>query len=274
MKKYWIIGALLPFLAKAQDIPQPNWAELQKTKPWEQTELYKEVPVVTPGKANAAPSDAIVLFDGKDLSAWQTAQFGAPVSMDGFKPMIPQLDPAFTGQPCPWKLEKGEMVVVPGTGGIQTKQAFGDIQLHLEWLAPTAEGKSGQGYSNSGVFLMGLYEVQILNGYNNPTYNNGQVGSVYKQHIPLANASLPTDAWQTYDIIFMAPKFSEKGTLVSPAKVTVFHNGVLVQNGVELLGPTCFIGTPYYIAHPGKLPLGLQDHGDPMRFRNIWVREL
>ena len=178
------------------------------------------------------------------------------------------------GDPAPWKIENGELVVVPGTGQIATKKAFGDVQLHIEWLAPSQSGKEGQMYSNSGVFFMGIYEVQVLNSYENPTYNNGQAGSVYKQHIPLVNASKPVDTWQEYDIIFMAPKFSSKGTLVSPAKVTVLHNGVLVQNNVELMGPTCYIGTSYYIAHPEKLPLLLQDHGDPMRFRNIWVREL
>lgn len=245
----------------------------QKQVP-EATELYKDVPVVTPGEGNNAPSDAMVLFDGKNLSQWQTPQGKVVGSMLQFKDVIPTLKSEHTGDPAPWKVENREMVVVPGTGQIATKRAFGDVQLHIEWLAPTQEGKEGQLYSNSGVFFMGMYEVQVLNSYENPTYSNGQAGSVYKQHIPLVNASKPVDTWQEYDIIFMAPKFSEKGTLVSPAKVTVFHNGVLVQNNVELLGPTCYIGTPYYIAHPDKLPLLLQDHGDPMRFRNIWIREL
>lgn len=275
MKQLLTITLLLSiFSALSQEIPQPDWDELEKTKPWAQTELYKEVPKVTPGVQGGAPSDAVVLFDGTDLSKWQKAQFNSPVAMDGFKVMIPQLDPNFTSGQAEWKLEAGEMVVAPGKGGISTKQAFGDIQLHLEWLAPAAEDKEGQQYSNSGVFFMSVYEVQVLNSYENPTYSNGQASSVYKQHIPLVNASKPVDNWQTYDIIFMAPKFSDRGTLLSPAKVTVLHNGVLVQNGVELLGPTCYIGTPYYVPHASKLPLMLQDHGDPMRFRNIWVREL
>ena len=166
------------------------------------------------------------------------------------------------------------MTVAPGTGAIETKKAFGDVQLHLEWNAPVAEGKSGQGYSNSGVFFMGMYEVQILNSYENDTYSNGQASSVYKQHIPLVNASRAPGQWQSYDIIFMAPRFSEKGSLISPARITVLHNGVLVQNNVELLGPTTYIGASHYTPHPEKMPLALQDHGDPVQFRNIWIREL
>ena len=245
----------------------------QKLVP-EATELYKDVRMVTPGEGNTAPSDAIVLFDGTNLGAFQTPQAPVVVGMTEFKDLIPTMKSEHQGNPAPWKIEKGELVVVPGTGQIATKKAFGDVQLHIEWLAPKQEGKKGQQYSNSGVMFMGMYEVQVLNSYENPTYSNGQAGSVYKQHIPLVNASRPVDTWQEYDIVFMAPKFSDKGTLVSPAKVTVLHNGVLVQNNVELLGPTCYIGTPYYIAHPEKLPLLLQDHGDPMRFRNIWIREL
>lgn len=245
----------------------------QKDVP-EATEAYKEVVKVTPGKNGSAPSDAMVLFDGNNLDAFQVPQAPVVASMKQFAEIIPGLKSDYTGDAAPWKVENGEMVVVPGKGHIATKKAFGDIQLHMEWLAPRQEGKTGQMYSNSGVLFMGMYEVQVLNSYDNPTYSNGQAGSVYKQHIPLVNASTPVDTWQMYDIIFMAPKFSAKGTLVSPAKVTVFHNGVLVQNNVELLGPTCYIGAPYYIAHPERLPFVLQDHGDPMRFRNIWVREL
>jgi len=242
--------------------------------PPEATELYTEVKQVTPGMGNLPPSDAIVLFDGKDMSAFQTPQAKVVASMSEMKDIIPKLKPEFKGKAAPWQIQNNELVVKPGTGQIASKQAFGDIQLHIEWLAPTQSGKSGQIYSNSGVFFMGLYEVQLLNSYDNPTYSNGQAASVYKQHIPLVNASLPPDNWQEYDIIFMAPRFSASGTVIHPARITVFHNGVLVQNNVELLGPTCYIGTSYYIAHADKLPLLLQDHGDPMRFRNIWVREL
>ena len=256
-------------------LPEIDWEELGKTQPWAVTELYKEVPVVTPGDANSAPSDATILFDGTDLSSWQKAQFGSPVNMEGFEAMIPLVDPNYEGEAAEWTVKNGELEVKPGTGSIATKQPFGDVQLHLEWLAPVMpEDKTGQAGGNSGVIFMGMYEVQVLNSFENPTYNNGQAASIYKQHIPLANASRPPENWQEYDIIFMAPKFSEAGNMVSPAKVTVLHNGVLVQNGVELLGPTCFIGTPYYIAHPEKLPIVLQDHNDKMRYRNIWVREL
>lgn len=256
-------------------LPEIDWDELSKTKPWETTELYKEVPKVTPGEGTKAPSDAIVLFDGKSLDKWQKAQFGSPVNMEGFEAMIPLVNPDFKGDAAEWTVKNGEVEVKPGTGSIATKQAFGDVQLHIEWLAPVMpKDKTGQAGGNSGVIFMGMYEVQVLNSFDNPTYSNGQVASIYKQHIPLANASLKPENWQKYDIIFMAPKFSDQGTVVSPARVTVFHNGVLVQNNVELLGPTCFIGTPYYIAHPEKLPLMLQDHNDQMRFRNIWIREL
>lgn len=245
----------------------------QKAVP-EATELYVDLEKVTPGMGTEAPSDAIVLFDGSDLSNWQVLQMGLGASMVDMKDQIPLLKANVNTSPAPWNIEDGTLIVNPGTGAIETRQAFSDVQLHIEWMAPETEGRSGQGYSNSGVFFMGMYEVQILNSYDNPTYNNGQASSVYKQHIPLVNASKPVGKWQKYDIIFMAPKFSDKGTLVSPAKVTVFHNGVLVQNSVELLGPTCYIGTPYYVAHEAKLPLALQDHGDPIQFRNIWVREL
>ena len=240
----------------------------------EATEAYVELEKVTPGENNAPPSDAIVLFDGTNLDEWQAIKQGLGASMKSMAPVIPTLSADGDGEPAPWNIENGELVVEPGTGYIETRRGFADVQLHIEWKAPKVEGKTGQAYSNSGVFFMGMYEVQILNSYENPTYNNGQASSVYKQHIPLVNASKPVETWQEYDIIFMAPKFTDKGTLVSPAKVTVFHNGVLVQNGVELLGPTCYIGTSYYVAHEDKLPISLQDHGDRMRFRNIWIREL
>lgn len=240
----------------------------------EATELYVDVPKVTPGEGPSAPSDAIVLFSGNSLDNWQSQQIGFGAGMLQIKDNIQKMDPDWKGEPAPWGLADGAMIVAPGKGGIQTKQSFGDVQLHIEWMAPVDEGKKGQLYSNSGIFFMGLYEVQVLNSYDNETYNNGQASSVYKQHIPLVNASKPAGEWQEYDIIFMAPKFSDRGTLISPARITVFHNGVLVQNNVELLGPTCYIGLPYYVPHPAKLPLILQDHGDPVQFRNIWIREL
>ena len=241
----------------------------------ESTELYVDLEPVRPGLTpQEAPSDAIVLFDGTDLAGWQAMQLSIAGDMPGMVESVADYVPGRATEPAQWEVAGGVMTVAPGTGAIETKRAFGDVQLHVEWNAPVAEGKSGQGYSNSGVFFMGLYEVQILNSYENETYNNGQASSVYKQHIPLVNASRAPGEWQSYDIIFMAPRFSEKGSLVSPARITVFHNGVLVQNNVELMGPTTYIGASYYTPHPEKMPLALQDHGDPVQFRNIWIREL
>lgn len=222
----------------------------QETPEWvpELTEDWEYVPeVITPGTNNQAPSDAIVLFDGTDLDSWEGGD---------------------------WKVEDGAVTVEPGTGGIRTKKGFGDIQLHIEWRSPEVVDGDGQGRGNSGVFLQGRYEVQVLDMYENTTYPNGQTGSVYKQHAPLANASLPPGEWQSYDIIYEAPIFKDDGRLAKPAFVTVIHNGVLIQNRVQIKGPTEYIGLPKYEKHPEKLPLELQDHSDLVSFRNIWVREL
>ena len=241
----------------------------------ESTELYVDLEQVRPGLTpQEAPSDAIVLFNGTDLAGWQAMQLRIAGDMPGMVESVADSEPGRVTEPAQWEVAGGVMTVAPGRGAIETKRAFGDVQLHVEWKAPVAEGKSGQGYSNSGVFFMGLYEVQILNSYENETYNNGQASSVYKQHIPLVNASRAPGEWQSYDIIFMTPRFSEKGSLVSPARITVFHNGVLVQNSVELLGTTTYIGASHYTPHPEKMPLALQDHGDSVQFRNIWIREL
>jgi hypothetical protein len=164
--------------------------------------------------------------------------------------------------------------VVPKTGGIRTKDSFGDVQVHVEWSAPTVVKGTGQGRGNSGFFFMGKYELQILDSYDNETYTNGMAASIYKQHPPLANAMRPPGEWNTYDAIFTAPRFNQNGMLISPARITVIHNGVLVQNNVELKGPTEYIGIPNYEAHPAALPIHLQDHGDLVSFRNIWVRKL
>ncbi len=221
----------------------------QATEVWE-----PEPPAITPGKTSAdAPSDAIVLFNGSDLSAWQSAKDGSF---------------------APWNVADGTFTVKPGSGGIKTRQKFGDVQLHIEWKAPAEIKGEGQKRGNSGVFLMGRYEVQILDSYNNRTYSNGQASSVYKQHIPLVNAMRSPSEWQTYDIIFMAPRFNKDGMVVKPATVTVLHNGVLTQNHVEIKGPTTFRGLPKYEVHEDKLPIELQDHSNPVSFRNIWVREL
>ncbi len=216
------------------------------------TEVWEPEPkVVTPGKNNAPPSDAIVLFDGQNFDEW--------VGADG---------------EVKWKIEDGAMTVVGKTGGISTKRAFGDVQLHIEWRSPKEVVGEGQGRGNSGVFFQQRYEVQVLDSYENRTYSNGQASSLYKQHIPLVNATLPPGEWQTYDIIFQGPLFKSDGSLGRPATVTVIHNGVLVQNHVTLEGLTRYIGRPSYEAHPEKLPISLQDHGNPVSFRNIWIREL
>ncbi len=203
-------------------------------------------------KAGNAPSDAVVLFDGTDLSQWRSVK----------------------GGPAEWPVKDGYFETKQGAGYIRTLQSFGDCQLHLEWAAPTPARGSGQGRGNSGVFLMGKYEVQILDSYGNTTYPDGQAASVYGQFPPQVNASRSPGKWQSYDIIFHAPRFNEKGKLKQPATLTVLHNGVLVQDHVTLKGHTSWISIPEYNPHPAKLPIELQDHGNPVRFRNIWVREL
>lgn len=216
------------------------------------TEVWEPVPrVVTPGQGTAAPSDAIILFDGKSTEAWQHAE----------------------GEAVKWTIEDGAMTVVKGTGNIKTKQAFGDVQLHVEWRTPAVVKGEGQGRGNSGVFLQSRYEVQVLDNYNNKTYPNGQASAIYKQHIPLVNACRAPGEWQSYDIIFTAPRFNKDGMRVAAGRLTVIQNGVLVQNNVEIKGTTEYIGLPKNIAH-GKAPIELQDHGDLVSYRNIWLREL
>ncbi len=259
----------------AQEIPVIDWEELDKTSPWKATEQWEPVPQkVTPGFFTTPPSDAIILFDGRDLSQWHNPKYPYGVRMDHVKGILAAKAKDTEVFPPTWTVKDGTIIVKPGTGHLETNQAFGDVQLHIEWLAPVDEGKKDQGYSNSGVFFMGLYEVQILNSYENKTYPNGQAGSLYKQHIPLVNASRPPGEWQSYDIVFDAPEFHDDGQLKAPAYITVFHNGVLIQNHVELKGPCIYIGEPSYTQHPAKLPLLLQDHGNLVRYRNIWLREL
>jgi hypothetical protein len=219
------------------------------------TEVWYPVPArVTPGASpGAPPSDAIVLFDGRSLDAGKSARDGGPAR---------------------WKVLDGELVIAPGTGDIQTREAFGDVQLHVEWQTPRLPPeKVNQDRGNSGVFLQDVYEVQVLDNFENKTYVNGMVGSIYKQFPPLVNATRREGEWQVYDIVFTAPRFGTDGALVAPARLTVLHNGVLVQNGVALAGATTYIGAPSYYP-PGDLPLRLQDHSHEVRFRNIWLRKL
>jgi len=217
------------------------------------TEIWTPVPaLVTPGINQAPPSDAIVLFNGTTLDAWSTENGSAPN----------------------WSVDNGILTVKPGSGAIKTRQAFADCQLHLEWRTPSMVSGNGQSRGNSGVFLQGRYEIQILDSHNNPTYVNGQAGAVYKQHIPEVNASLPPGEWQAYDIIYTAPRFNNDGTIKTPAFVTVLHNGVLVQNHVEIKGGTGHRGQSQYGKHPFQQPLVLQEHKNPVSFRNIWIREL
>lgn len=235
----------------------------QETDP-KATEVWSPEPAkVTPGKTNSdAPSDAIVLFGGKDLSEWVSVKD--------------------TTQPAKWIVSKGIITVNKAEGNIQTKRSFTDYQLHIEWRIPSNITGEGQARGNSGVFLASTgpgdagYEIQVLDCYENKTYVNGQTGAIYKQAIPLANACKKPGEWQSYDIIWTAPRFNADGTLKSPARVTALHNGVLVQNNFEVKGTTQYIGKPSYKMH-GPAPIKLQAHGDksePISYRNIWIREL
>lgn len=218
------------------------------------TEFWEpQVRVVTPGEGTKPPSDAIVLLDGSNFSEWQSAKDSSAAN---------------------WQLNgDGSVTVRPGAGDIETKKVFGDCQLHVEYRAPSVVKGESQGRGNSGIFLQGRYEIQVLDCYQNRTYSNGQTASVYKQTIPLVNACRKPGEWQTYDILFTAPRFNNDGILTAPARVTVIHNGVVAQLNTEIKGPTVYIGLPHYLAH-GKSGIKLQDHGDLVSYRNIWIREL
>lgn len=226
-------------------LPGGKWRVHDGTRP--------QPPVVTPGACSTSPpSDAVVLFDGASLDGWiQKA----------------------SGDPCAWKLEDGYMEVVPGTGQIQSKARFGSCQLHLEFASPSVVKGDSQGRGNSGVFLMGLYEIQVLDNYDNPTYPDGTVGGIYGQYPPLANAMHKPGEWNVYDMVWEAPVFNGP-QLITPAFVTVFLNGIVLQHRQELLGVTNHRVLTTYTPHDEELPLELQDHGDLVRFRNIWYRPL
>lgn len=242
-----LLVATIPLLAE----PDARWLGHDRERP-----MPPAITPAVPSTADApgkAPSDAVVLFDGSDNSAW--------VALDG--------------SPTKWVVRDGALECVPGSGYARTLQSFGDCQLHIEWATPNPPHGRSQGRGNSGVFFgHGRYEVQVLDSYQQKSYADGTAASIYGQYPPLVNASLPPGEWQTYDIIWTAPRFDADGVLLSKARMTVFHNGVLVQNNVELTGPTAWVGRPPYSAHPERLPIALQDHGNPVRYRNIWVREL
>jgi hypothetical protein len=247
MKKatFFVAGSIV--LAAALWAAQAKWAIHDPNRPMP--------PVVAPGPAGPPvppPADAVVLFDGKSLAAWTDAK----------------------GQPAKWKVENGYMEVVPKTGEIRTVRGFGDCQLHVEWMAPAPAKGTGQDRGNSGVFLMGLYEVQVLDCFGNTTYADGMTAAIYGQFPPAVNACRPPGEWQTYDIVFHRPRFATDGKLFAPARMTVFHNGILVHECAVLTGPTQNQAQPPYKMHADKLPISLQDHGHSVHYRNIWIREL
>ena len=246
------IGALLLAVV-------PAICKAQVDTRWKIHDPNRPLPaVINPGTPSTQdspgrpPSDAVVLFDGKDLSKWAHKDGSAPK----------------------WKVENGYAEVVAKSGYIYTREAFGDCQLHVEFSEPSPAKGESQDRGNSGVFLQGLYETQVLDSYQSKTYADGQAGAIYGQYPPLVNASRPPGQWQSYDIVFHGPRFAKDGKLLRPARETVFHNGVLVQDNVELSGPTAHGERPPYKAHAEKLPLALQDHSHPVRYRNIWIREL
>ncbi|HZG25705.1 MAG TPA: DUF1080 domain-containing protein [Chitinophagaceae bacterium] len=249
----WVLCTGLVFQVHSQ-VPVPPPMVPEMTEYWE-----PEVAVVTPGKMPSntlipAPSDAIVLFDGKDLSKWKNKN----------------------GGPAMWEVKDGVFTVKKGTGDISTAQEFNDFQLHIEWLIPANITGKSQARGNSGIMIQGRYELQLLDSYNNRTYANGQAGSIYKQSRPLKNAMRPPGEWNIYDVVYTAPRFKEDSSLFTPGRITVIHNGVLIQNNTTITGHTPYIGLPKYTPH-GKAAIRLQDHGDPsapISFRNIWIREL
>ncbi|GBU06968.1 endo-1,3-1,4-beta glucanase-related protein [Bacteroidales bacterium] len=248
------IGGLNFSLAAQDDSPKEEAMKPQMSEFW-----TPKASVVTPGNSSSnasmsPPSDAIVLFDGKNLKQWTNQK----------------------GEPAKWDLKKGSMIVNKKHGDIQSKQEFGDFQLHIEWCVPANIRGEGQSRGNSGIFLQNRYEIQILDSYNNQTYVNGQAASIYKQAAPLANAMRKPGEWNVYDIIYAAPTFTKDGKYRTPPTVTILHNGVLVQNNTSILGTTQYIGFPQINPH-GKAPIRLQSHGDPsepIAFRNVWIREL
>ena len=249
-KTLFAISALLLGSATLTLAQDHRHVKVNPTNPNDTEYWEPSIPVVTPG---AIPSDAIVLFDGKNLDNWESAKDGSPAA---------------------WKVADGKMTVVGGKGNISTKEKFSNYQLHIEWQSPIEpETLKSQGKGNSGVFMQGMYEVQVMNSYQNPTYRNGQAGAIYKQTPPLVNATSKMGDWNTYDIIYTAPVFTTNGGIETPAYVTVIHNGIVVQNHTKIQGTTEYIGQPLNPVH-GPGPISLQDHGNAVSFRNIWLRKM
>ncbi len=244
-----VLGSASGGASRAHAQVDPRYPQHDTLRP--QPAVIRPAVSSTPERPGRAPSDAVVLFDGHDLSKWTSG-----------------------GKPAPWIVRDGYFEVTRGTGGIETRESFGDAQVHVEWMSPSPPEGVGQDRGNSGVFMMRDYEVQVLDSYGNRTYPDGQAGSLYGQHPPLVNAALPPGQWQTYDIVFRRPRFAVDGTVTSPATVTVFLNGILVQDHGTLVGPTSHSERAPYMPHANRLPIALQDHGHPVRFRNIWVRDL
>jgi hypothetical protein len=254
-----VICFALAMILGTQGVNKITAAPQGTTQEWGPNDRNRPVPpIILPGtastqsQAGVPPSDAIVLFNGKDLSNWESIK----------------------GGPAQWTVGKGYFQVLPKTGDIRTKDSYGNFQLHVEWASPNPPQGKDQDRGNSGVFLHGLYEIQVLDSYENPTYADGEAAAVYGQYPPLVNASRKPGEWQTYDIVFHGAHFDASGKLVRRATVIVLHNGVLVQDNVEIMGPTAHHARPPYTPTPDKLPLRLQDHNHPVRYRNLWLREL
>jgi hypothetical protein len=249
MKFQYSFIQVIAFISVLQVSPATLFCQIKDPKA---TEVWEPEPrKMIPGTNRLPPSDAIVLFDGKNMDEWTDLK----------------------GNTAPWQISDGFLTVVPQKGDIKTKRIFGDCQIHIEWRTPPVIKGEGQGRGNSGIFLQEKYELQVLDSYDNRTYSNGQAASIYKQAIPLVNAMNKPGEWQVYDIVYQAPRFNADGIIIAPPFITVLHNGVLVQNHTEIKGPTEYIGLPVFKAH-GKGSLRLQDHGDLVSFRNIWIREL
>jgi hypothetical protein len=255
-QKGTLMRIIPPWLALAFVLLMSNVSPAQPAQTWKMHDMSRPLPPIVQVHDLKLPvfppTDATVLFDGTSLSHWRGQD----------------------GGPAKWVIQDGYFAATPGSGSVHTLEAFGDVQLHVEWATPVPVHGKGQGRGNSGVFLMGLYEIQILDSYQNETYADGQAAAVYGQYPPLSNASRPPGEWQSYDIFFRHPRFDPKGELLRPARVTVVHNGILVQDNVELTGPTSWLQNAPYKAHADRLPFSLQDHSNPVRFRNIWVRDL